>query len=238
MFSVPRPIVYIHRFCVNHLVYPLVLSSLFACVMFLGRVYLTRSWGFRFLVWNLFLAWVPYIVSLFIVLLHRQYPRRWWLIAIPSLVWLIFLPNAPYIVTDLWHVQGGASTTIWYLIGMIAAFAWSGLFLAVASLYLMQNVVRDYVGGWASWLFALITMGLSGFGIYLGRFLNWNSWDFFLMPREFISDTAPRVFHLLRDSQSLGVTVVFAALFGVCYFTFVSMEHRQIVQIDNDTRSR
>jgi uncharacterized membrane protein len=233
MFSIPRPIVHIHRLCVNHLVYPLVLSSLFACALYLGRVYHTRTWTFLFLVWNLFLAWIPYVVSLGIVFLHRRYPRRWWLIAIPGFVWLVFLPNAPYILTDLWHLQGYRSVPMWYDIGMLVTFAWSGLFLAVISLYEMQSIVRDYFGSILGWLFALTVIGLSGFGIYLGRFLDWNSWDLILHPQTILNDILMRVVHPIQYSQTYAVSFLFAMFFFVCYLTFVSVGHRQKETVQN-----
>lgn len=219
-----------HRFCLNQLVYPLVLSSLLASALFAGRVYLSHTATYRFLVWNLLLAWLPYIFGLAVVLLHRRYPRGWWLILIPAAAWLLFLPNAPYLVTDLWHLDERKPVPMWYDIGMLATFAWSGLFLAVASLNAMQNVVRDYFGRSVSWLFVFGAMGLSGFGIYLGRFLNWNSWDLILQPKGVLADILPRLAHPIRYSQTYGVTILFAAFFFVCYLTFVSMGHRQTEQ--------
>jgi uncharacterized membrane protein len=223
----------IHRFCVNHLIYPLVLSSLLAGLLFAGRVYINRNSTFRFLVWNLFLAWLPYLCSLCIVLLHQRYPRRWWLLVIPSALWLVFLPNAPYIITDLWHLQERRPVPPWYDIGMFAAFAWTGLFLAVASLNAMQNIVRGYLGRVVSWLFAFGAIALSGLGIYLGRFLDWNSWDLIFHPRAVLIDVATRLIHPIRNAQAYGVTIMFAAFFLVCYVTFVSVEHRQAEQVKN-----
>lgn len=217
----------IHRFNLNFLIYPLVLSSLLAGGLFAGRVYLSHKSTYLFLVWNLFLAWLPYLFSLVVALLHRRHPRGWWLIAIPAALWLLFLPNAPYIITDLWHLDERKPVPMWYDIGMLATFAWSGLFLAIVSLNIMQTVVRDYAGQLASWLFAFTAIGLSGFGIYLGRFLDWNSWDLILRPRGVLADILARLTHPMRYSQTYGVTILFAAFFFVCYLTFVSMEHRQ-----------
>lgn len=223
----------IHRFCVNQLVYPLVLSSLLACTLFAGRAYLSRTGQLRFLVWNLFLAWLPYLCSLWIVSLHRRNPQRWWYLLLPSVLWLIFLPNAPYIVTDLWHLGERPPIPMWYDIGLLATFAWTGLFLAVASLNTMQHVVRAYLGGMLSWFFAFAVIGMSGFGIYLGRFLNWNSWDLITSPQDILADIVPRFAHPIHYAQTYGVSLLFAAFFFVCYLMFVSIEHRQIERANN-----
>ena len=76
---------------------------------------------------------------------------------------------------------------------IILAFGLTGLFLGYLSLYLVQELVRSWVGRWWSWAFALAMLGLSSFGIYLGRFLRWNSWDVMLAPIETLSDAARMV---------------------------------------------
>jgi uncharacterized membrane protein len=218
----------VHRFCVNQLVYPLILSSALASALFVGRVYLSRGTTFRFLIWNLFLAWIPYLCSLWIVYSHRRHRQRWWVLLMPAALWLIFLPNAPYIITDLWHLDERRPVPMWYDIGMLASFAWTGLFLAVASLNAMQNVIKDYFGRIVGWLFAFGAIGLSGLGIYLGRFLNWNSWDLIFQPHDVLGDIVARFAHPIKYSQAYGVTLLFAAFFLVCYLTFISIEHRKM----------
>jgi uncharacterized membrane protein len=227
----------VHRFCVSQLLYPLVLASLFAGAIFAGRVYLSHSSTYRFLVWNLVLAWIPYGCSLLIALVHARWPRRWWLLLLPGALWLLFLPNAPYIVTDLWHLDWLGERKpipLWYDLGMLATFAWTGLFLAIASLNTMQSIVRDYCGRVVSWLFVLGAMGACGWGIYLGRFLNWNSWDVFLRPHRVLADIAARFAHPIQNSGAFGFTLLFAAFMLVCYLTFASVEHRQRHQLERE----
>ncbi len=222
-----------HRFCVDGLVYPIVLSSLLACLVLAGRFYIAGEWRFDFLAWNLFLAWIPYASSLLIIQMYRRQPRRWQWLLVPGFVWLIFLPNAPYLVTDVLHLQDGMRAPLWYDIGMFALFAWTGCLIGVVSLNQMQRVVRAFLGSAISWFFVLAVMGLSGFGIYLGRFLEWNSWDLFLEPRPLLSDVLVRFVHPVQYRQTFGVTLLFAAFMLVCYVTFIAIEHRQTVKIDN-----
>jgi uncharacterized membrane protein len=215
----------IHRFWVNHLLYPLVLSSLLASALSCARVYVSQRPTYHFLVWNLFLAWLPYLFALSVTLLHQRFPRYWWLWLAPATLWLLFLPNAPYLITDLWHLEERRPIPLWYDIGMLATFAWTGLFLGVASLNAMQRVVRDYCGRIVSWLFVFGAIGASGLGIYLGRFLNWNSWDIVLRPRSVIADIVARFGHPIQNPGAFGFTFRFAAFMLVCYLTFVSVEH-------------
>ncbi len=220
-----------HHFFLDHLIYPIILSSGLAVTLFVERVYLSRNVTFVFLLWNLLLAWIPFLCSLGVSSLNQRYPRRWWYLLIPGMLWLIFLPNAPYIVTDLWHLDERLPVPFWYDVGLLATFAWTGCFLAIASLNTMQRVVNQYLGLWVGWLFALFAIGLSGLGIYLGRFMNWNSWDMILRPQIVLADTLPRLVHPLRDPQLFGVTSMFSALLLVCYLTFASIEYRHAERV-------
>jgi uncharacterized membrane protein len=217
----------LHRLCVDQLVYPLILSSVLACILYYGRDLVRREQAFDFLTWNLFLAWIPYLCSLGITLVYRRLPQLRGLLILPALIWLIFLPNAPYIVTDMLHLNARSSVPIWYDIGLVATFAWTGCFLCIVSLNQMQAIVRRLAGSFVSWLFAFGAIGLSGLGIYLGRFLKFNSWDLFLHPRIVLYDTASLLAHPAEFRQPLGVTLLFAAFLLVCYLTFVAIEHRQ-----------
>ena len=94
-----------------------------------------------------------------------------------------FFPNAPYILTDFLHLGSmGDIVPGWYDVLMLFWFAWTGLMLGVVSLYLMQDIVARALGGAAGWVFVVLAAGFGSFGIYLGRFLRWNSWDLLRRP--------------------------------------------------------
>ena len=67
-------------------------------------------------------------------------------------------------------------------------------------------------------------LGLAGLGVYLGRFLRWNSWDLFLHPRGVLSDVVTRLADPLAHPQALGVTCLFAAILFVCYLALAPRE--------------
>lgn len=217
----------LHTFLARQALYPILLSTWLALGLFAGRVYLSHTLTYVFLVWNLILAWIPYLSSLWASYVHRRYPRRWLYLLAPSALWLIFLPNAPYIVTDFLHLHARAPVPLWYDIGMLSAFAWTGLFLAVFSLRAMQTLVRAYLGAIASWLFVVGSLGVAGLGIYLGRFLRWNSWDLVLHPRSVLADVAVRLTNPWSHPGAFGVTFLFAAFLFVCYLTFTAVPSRE-----------
>jgi uncharacterized membrane protein len=134
---------------------------------------------YRFLVWNLVLAWVPLVLAL---VAYASASRR----ATPATVafgvlWLLFFPNAPYLLTDFIHLRESPAAPLWYDALMLASFAWTGLILGYASLYLMQMIWERAVGR-LSWVGVVVALALASFGVYVGRFLRYNSWDALLRP--------------------------------------------------------
>ena len=209
-----------HRFLQRHCFYPLLTATLLGFAFVIYRYAVVDRLQYRFLVWNLFLAWIPYWISLVTVHLHERRPSAsLWRLSPLMLGWLLFLPNAPYIFTDLKHFPNIQPLTWWYDLGLMVTFAWTGCFLGVVSLHIMQSIVRDRVGWIASQLFVLASVLLSGLGIYIGRFLRWNSWDILTNPRHIAGDMLVR----LDDPRTIGVTLMFAGILFVCYYLFATV---------------
>jgi len=219
----------IHRFLISQAFYPIALSSILAVAFYIGRViYSLNDLIYRNLVWNLFLAWIPYLFSLLAIGLHLALPRQWWLLMIPGGIWLAFFPNAPYLLTDFLHLSYRPPVPLWYDIGLLASFSWSGLFLAVASLKTMHELVKTYLGWVIGWLFSWAALGLGGLGLYLGRFSRWNSWDLLSQPQEILVDIARRLADPLNNLRFYGFTLMFTAILLVCYLTFISLQNLQV----------
>jgi uncharacterized membrane protein len=213
----------LHRFLASQSFYPLALASALALAFFAWRVLYSQSLNYGNLVWNLALAWVPYGCSLFAAALIRRQTRRRWLIGLTCLAWLGFFPNAPYIVTDFYHLGWRPPVPMWYDIGLIAIFAFTGCFLGIASLKTLQDLVRRRLGGPVSWLFVLIVLGFSGLGIYLGRFGRYNSWDLLLHPRAVLTSIAEPLINPLDNLGFVGFTFMFTAILIVFYWMFTSV---------------
>jgi uncharacterized membrane protein len=105
----------------------------------------------------------------------------------------------------------------WYDVLMLFWFAWTGLLLGVVSLYLMQEIVTRGLGAAAGWVFVVVAAGLGSFGIYLGRFLRWNSWDLVRRPGPLADELLGRVTDPSSQARLLGFTALFALLFLFVY---------------------
>ena len=212
----------IHLFLAKEAFYALLLASGLACGILAVRIYLSQTWRYYLLGWNLFLAWVPYWCSLGVIVIYYRYKGSQWRLLFLAALWLLFFPNAPYIVTDLVYLRQDQSFPLWYDIGLLTTFAWTGCFLGITSLHMMQRIVRSLTGAVASWLFVIGTLGLSGLGIYLGRFMRWNSWDLLHNPRHILADVINPLVNPHGHLQAVGVTIMFAAFLFVCYLTFTT----------------
>lgn len=197
----------------------LLFTSSLAVAIWLVRFVYTGSIAFIFLQWNLFLAWLPVLFALLARRKAASKLGRWlW-----GGLWLLFFPNAPYLLTDLLHLGQIGRVPIWYDLIMLLAFALAGLFLGFASLFWLHNLVAQSWNRWAGWLFVLGTLGLSSFGVYIGRFLRWNSWDLLLNPTTLLRDLAA---HLLVRSQfveTAAVTLLLTAVFIGTYLIIFAL---------------
>ena len=160
---------------------PALLAASALCVATVAvREHHTGSDFYRFLIWNLALAWVPLMLALAAYASARSGS------SVASVafgvLWLLFFPNAPYLLTDFIHLRETPTTPLWYDALMLASFAWTGLVLGYASLYLMQMIWERAVG-MLSWLGVVAALALASLGVYVGRFLRFNSWDALVRPR-------------------------------------------------------
>ena len=202
--------------------------TLLVYAMVAVRVVYSGSPHWGALVWNLFLAWIPCVLALAVYDGYRRGAARLPLLAGGGL-WLLFFPNAPYIVTDLKHLRTWDGAPIWFDVVMASAAAWAGLALGFVSLFLMQSVVRRIVGTVNAWLFVLLVLALSSFGIYLGRFQRWNSWDLFVQPERLVVDALTPVAY----QRTVAVTVLFTAFLGATYLVFYSF--LSAARVSNDS---
>ena len=187
------------------------------CLLLVGlRVHVTARVTFVFLVWNLFLALIPYLISTLLVVYHERI-RHTALIILPILVWLCFFPNAPYILTDLFHLKQRPGVPYWYDLALILFFAWNGLMVGYASLFDIQTVLSQRFNATVGWLVALTSLTLAGFGIYLGRYLRWNSWDVVSSPEGLMRDITDRIADPMAYPHTYGVTIVFSAFLVLGY---------------------
>lgn len=188
------------------------LGCLLACgafplVMLAARATVSDQLSYTFLVWNLFLAGIPVLLALGFETALRH--RREVLAAVAGVGWLLFFPNSPYIVTDLIHLRERPPTPLWFDALILVSAAVAGLLAGFVSLNLVQSAISVRWSRVWGWVVAVVVLGLTGFGVYLGRFARSNSWDVLTQPRSLLYDVGSSV-----GPQGDGRAVVVTALFS------------------------
>ncbi|NOS72169.1 MAG: DUF1361 domain-containing protein [Verrucomicrobia bacterium] len=203
----------------------LTFASVAGVALVITRMVFTHNYRYAFLVWNLFLAWLPLIFALMARDSFKNGAKNNWRFRALSGAWLLFLPNAPYIFTDVIHLLNGRLQHFWLDLTLILICALTGLVLGFVSLYLMQGVVSRMFGQAVSWLFIAAATGLSGFGIYLGRFLRFNSWDVLTRPGKLFNGLTDWAANPMANSHSLAFPALFAAFLFIAYVMLYALTH-------------
>ncbi|MBQ4822210.1 DUF1361 domain-containing protein [Aquimarina sp. MMG016] len=185
----------------------------FSFILLFIRIIKTDSIFFMFLVWNLFLACIPYGIT-FLLSIKKVNKILFWL---GFVIWLAFLPNSPYILTDLQHIRLSTLTSVWFDVLLILSFAINGLIIGFASLQLMQNLLRERFSIKITNFITYITLLLCGFGIYLGRVLRWNSWDILQDPIGILSDILKRILFPIEHLNTWAFTIGFGGFLIITY---------------------
>jgi uncharacterized membrane protein len=193
----------------------LLLFTAYCLILLVIRSKLTNSIYLFFLVWNLFLAFIPYF---FIIYLKRQISLQKSKIRTLLLLfaWLLFLPNSFYILTDLIHLSQSSNHLVWFDLVVFSSYALIGFAIGIISLIEFENIMENYASSLIIKLIIPSICFLCGVGIYLGRILRYNSWDILSNPIELFQD-------ILTSVLSLHA-LLFSFYFGVYIYLFYSLK--------------
>ncbi len=193
------------------------ISISLSLVLSYARMKMSGSITYAFLIWNLILAGIPLVIA--VIANHKFQKFKTWMLLSLIALWLLFFPNAPYIVTDIFHLKPKQDIPLWYDLMLIFSYAWNGLILGFYSLWHMQEVVKKRWNKGIAWCFSLVSLFMAGFGVYIGRYLRWNSWDILTNPQGLALDIVQRISHPIQHSATWGMTIVLSSFLIIAYFT-------------------
>ena len=197
-------------------------SCSFSLILLCARIAATGFITYLFLVWNLFLAFIPYAVSYWLYNNHRAIENRFKIGALVA-VWLLFIPNSFYILTDLFHLDEISSAPKWFDLLLLLSFACNGLLLGIASLRKMEIMLQRISGKSFSVFIVFVVMWLNAFGIYIGRFLRYNSWDIITQPFSLFNEMAEILVHPIKNKMEWGMISCYAIFMTLLYITIKKM---------------
>lgn len=190
------------------------LSVAFLVLLIAGRVIYSGTVTYVFLAWNVFLAIIPLIISMGLER-HATINRKTMLLLF---TWLIFLPNAPYIITDLFHFRERYPVPRWYDLLILVSASWIGLLLGFASLLRVEAFLDQAIGKRRARWCIVGCIFLCSYGIYIGRYLRFNSWDLLTDPLALFSEIARHCTMPLTYLSIWRFTFLFTALLSLFYY--------------------
>jgi len=196
----------------------LTLSMGFSIALVMARIAYTGKLTFLSLIWNLFLAWLPYMVSTWLQKRQLVYtnPLKFVLVAV---VWLLFIPNSFYIMTDLFHLGEYNNVPNWFDLAMIISFAWDGLLLGVLSVRQMEKMMQQFLPGIRELFFIYPIMWLNALGMYIGRYPRFNSWDIVTNPIGLATYLLKMICHPIQYKYAWGMIACFSVFMTLVYLT-------------------
>ena len=194
----------------------LVCCFLFIAAMIVVRIKFTGYLGYVFLVWNIFLAFIPYAFSLFF---KSFLQKENWKKIVLFISWLLFFPNALYLVTDIIHLQDNNDVPVWFDAVLLFTASFVGLALAFTSLIHVERFLNQiYSKQKVNYMIAILLFA-GAFGVYLGRFQRWNSWDIISNPFSLIEDIAGRFINPFAHLYSWAIVGFLTILYALCWFS-------------------
>jgi uncharacterized membrane protein len=196
----------------------LLLTSGFGVLLFIVRWITSSQAFFSFLPWNLLLAFIPYHISKRLQQRPQWIESMWRFIPV-FLIWMLFIPNSFYIITDLFHLELRHGSSRWFDLVLIFTFAWSGLLLGILSVSQMTKIMMHRFSIRHELVFLLPIMGLIAWGVFIGRFMRFNSWDILANPLELAGDVGYMLIHPFRHAYSWSMVACFAIFLSLMYLS-------------------
>lgn len=196
----------------------LLIASVFSLSLLAIRIIKTGRLSYGFLAWNLFLAYVPYFISEWLAKHSQILASRLKLIPL-VFTWVLFMPNSFYILTDLFHLNNMTKGDSWYDLTLILSFAWNGILFGILSIYKMEMLLKNAKGKFIAGVIICAVMWLNAFGVYIGRYLRFNSWDIFVNPFSLISETVEIIFIPYDYRYVWAMSFCFAFFMAILYYT-------------------
>ncbi|MBP8033511.1 MAG: DUF1361 domain-containing protein [Bacteroidia bacterium] len=193
--------------------------TLFSVTLLTYRILKSDGLSYIFLAWNLFLALIPWWISNYL-----KQKQSLQLKHIPLFgIWLLFIPNSPYILTDLFHLRPRPYLPLWFDLVLVLSFALIGMIVFLKSLNDMLSILKAYVSPMLFTLLTPVVFWLISFGLYLGRYLRFNSWNVVNHPFRLMRQS----FDILFEKDTIGFTLIFSVFMWFLYYITMCMNQNE-----------
>ena len=202
----------------------LIFLVIFIAVLITARVIYTDSGMHIYLLWNIFLAIIPYAIS-------RKFHKLKSMHLLPKttvfFIWLLFFPNAMYLVTDLVHVSEATLVPLWYDVILLFSASFLGVLLSYLSLkHLQKEIFQSRFSKYSISLTGFVIL-ISSFGVYLGRFMRWNSWDIISNPFSLITNVVKHFVYPVSHYKAWVFTVLFSIVTAFLFYSIDILRQKE-----------
>lgn len=195
------------------------MMSLFAFDLTMFRLWFANEKKFLFLNWNLFLAFLPWVFSTLILLkVNDKKDKKFLYFFVVG--WILLLPNSFYILTDFFHFRLISKMPEWFDLLLILFFVWLGLLYGILSILDMEKVLKSVISPRLEKLIISVFFFVISFGIYLGRYLRWNSWDVLSSPYFLFKDIFDIFFFPFSNLRAWSMTILMGIFLNLIYWSF------------------
>ncbi|MES2763113.1 MAG: DUF1361 domain-containing protein [Bacteroidota bacterium] len=193
----------------------------FCSTLLVYRIIKSEGLSYIFLAWNLFLALIPWWVSNYLKKKENLNFRH----APLLIMWLLFLPNSPYILTDLFHLKPRDPFPLWFDLVLLLSFALIGMIVFMKSLKDMFGILQKYASPFYMAIITPFVFWLISFGLYLGRYLRFNSWNVVNHPFQVVRQS----FGILLEKDTIGFTCIFSVFMWFLYYIIMHINQNEKV---------
>jgi uncharacterized membrane protein len=181
---------------------------IFNVLLVFARMCISHTNFCAFLIWNLFLAYIPLAISIYIYKTRLRLNAKTISLFI---IWILFLPNAPYLITDILHFKESNTAPAWFDVALLFSSALCGLLMGIISMYIINKKLKIILSPKQMQLIQIPICLAVGFGVYVGRFLRWNSWSILHSPFTVAKECTMHIFSPFIYPGTWGVTIVIGA---------------------------
>lgn len=194
---------------------------LFCVALIIVRIYKTEHYSFLFLFWNLFLAYLPLLVAKQIKANASKLKNFIFIIFS-----VLFLPNAPYILTDLFHLKKTLIAPLWFDLILILSFAIVGFIYFISAFDLILIEIKRSYSKKINLIAKPLLLLACSYGMYLGRYLRYNSWDIISSPINLANGMINSVFNADYYKETLSVTLTFTVFLYLLFEIYISFKNK------------
>lgn len=197
-----------------------------AIVLNILRIFLFNNTTFTYLFWNIFLATIPFCISSLLILYTSKDDFLKPFFIIGFILWFLFLPNAPYVVTDFIHLGRIHGVPVLYDTFLLFTSAWACLLMGLYSLNHIERIFLLKFSKKVTNTIIFVVILFASFGVYLGRFLRFNSWDIFTSHDSLVSSIG-KIFSGANNYDNVYAYVVL--FFFFIYVSYISFKNSNVV---------